>query len=386
MEKLPARVVNAAAARRRFGPLADDVLPALERTDPIADAVIEDFAQLPAGRGFRMLETALREGIGAVPDAPASLRAFFDDVDRMPAWVEPVRWWGAGRLFFRSNAAGGIVLGAKSLALGYCSPAGNKPLVMTGRLDADVGLRLAETSRFVQAVCSTGGMLRDGEGFAITVKVRVMHAQVRYLLRQTGRWRNEWWGAPINQHDMLATTLLFSLVFLDGIQQFGVSVDPEELEDYLHLWRYVGYVMGVEEGLLPTNLDEARRSADLIFATQGPPDDDSRALVQRLLSAPKQHAVTDEQKKEADRQVKLGHGFMRALLGDELADQLELQNDRFRYLVPALRPCVLGAEKLRRRVRVVDYAARRAGERYWEVAARQGAPHRFVMPVRLSGA
>ena len=333
-----------------------------------------------------MMETALTSGIDAVDDAPESLRALFSELGGVPRWVEWSRFPRAGRLFFRSHAAGGIVLGAKSLTLGYCSPAGNKPLVMTGRLDADVGLRLAETSRFVQAVCSDGGMRRHGAGFAISVKVRLMHAQVRHLLRQSGRWRNESWGAPINQHDMVATTLLFSLIFLDGIRQFGVSVEPEEAEDYLHLWRYVGYVMGVEEALLPTCVRDAREAADLIFATQAPPDDDSRALVHRLLSAPEQHARTESERKEAERRIRLGHGFMRSLLGDELADHLDLRRDGYRYVVPALRPCVFGAERLRRRLGLVDQAAQRAGERYWRFAAKLGAPHRFAMPVRLGGA
>ncbi|MEZ4249513.1 MAG: hypothetical protein R3B99_14890 [Polyangiales bacterium] len=45
---------------------------------------------------------------------------------------------------------------------------------------------------------------------------------MRRLLLRSERWKSELWGAPINQHDMAATSLLFSVVFLSGIRQFGV--------------------------------------------------------------------------------------------------------------------------------------------------------------------
>ena len=73
-------------------------------------------------------------------------------------------------------------------------------------------------------------MRRNGEGFAITVKVRLMHAQVRKLLLQSGKWREDLWSLPINQHDMLATVLLFSSILIDGYRTIGFRVTTSEAE------------------------------------------------------------------------------------------------------------------------------------------------------------
>src|SRR5690348_14385547 len=214
---LPARFQDTADARRRFGDQLDRLAPFLLRVDPAADAVVEAFASMPSGQGFRLLEAALARGIDHVAnDAPAELRALFADVDHVPLWVD----WDAvnrgGAAFLRTGVIGGVLLAMQSLILGYASPGGNKPLVFSGRLREQAGRRLGETSRFVYAVSQANGMRRSGEGFAITVKVRIMHAQVRRLIHASGRWETALWGEPINQHDMVATALLFSVAVIDG--------------------------------------------------------------------------------------------------------------------------------------------------------------------------
>ncbi|KAI2499753.1 DUF2236-containing protein [Fragilaria crotonensis] len=52
-------------------------------------------------------------------------------------------------------------------------------------------------------------------------------------------------GIPINQEDM-ATLLAFSINTLKGIEFLGgVDLPRREQEDYLALWRYIGWLMGV---------------------------------------------------------------------------------------------------------------------------------------------
>ena len=216
--------------------------------------------RLPSCRlaqGFRLLDQALRTDIRAVPEAPRALHALFADLERVPSWVDWPRLDRGGAVVLRAGAAAGIVLGMKSLILGYASPGGNKPLVFSGRLQEQASRRLAETCRFVQAVSRPRGMYRHGEGFAITLKVRLMHAQVRRLIQRSGRWQPESWGHPVNQHDMLATVILFSAALIEGLRQLGYGVTPEEAEDVIHLWRYAGRVIGVEDALLPRSFSEA---------------------------------------------------------------------------------------------------------------------------------
>ncbi|MEM6959940.1 MAG: oxygenase MpaB family protein, partial [Myxococcota bacterium] len=303
----PTRVRDPRTARQLYGPLADRAFAGLMEGDPLADEAAFDAAP-------KWLDRAARAETPA--GMPKSLRRLVDAMASPPSWVNYDRCDRAGRLLFRSSAAGGIVLGAKSLLGGYTSPAGNKPLAFSGQLEQSVQFRLAETGRFVVETCRRGGLRPGAPGWGITLRVRLMHARVRQLLLRDARWRTSDWGVPINQHDMVATSLLFSTVFVDGVRAFGVPVSAEEDADYIHLWRTSGWLMGVDASLQPTSRIECDRLHTLIESTQHPPDDDSRALTRALLHSPR----LSQPDSIAQRHVELGEGFARALLGDAMAD------------------------------------------------------------------
>lgn len=383
---IPTRYTNLDEARARFGDRVDRLAPFLLRTDPLADDAVEAMSTLGPGAGFALLERILARGISDVPDAPAALRAFFAEGARVPAWVDWATVDRGGDVLLRAGILGGLVLGAMSLPLGYASPGGNKPLVFSGRLTEQAPRRLGETSRFVQAVSQPGGMRPGGDGLKITLKVRIMHAHVRRMLLRSGRWDTATWGAPINQHDMAATTLLFSLVVLEGLRRFGFAVEPEEAERYMHLWRYVGFVSGVDTELLPTSQIEGFALGDLIHVTQGPPDDDSRALVRALLDSPIAAARTPQEKRTAPIRAQIGRGLMRGLVGGELSDKLGIGPTPWENIMRVLRPAaILGdrAAKVSSSVRQRQIAS---GGRYWESVVRlglAGVPYDFKPQEKL---
>src|SRR5690606_36167406 len=153
---------------------------------------------------------------------PAPLARLVAGCRDVPSWVDWEQIDRAGTVFFRAGVLGGIALGMRSLVYGYASPVGNKPLAFTGALEQKAQRRLAETSRFVAAVCEKGGLAPGRPGFSYSIHVRLMHAQVRKMALADERWDRERWGLPINQHDTLATVLLFSVVFLDGLERLGL--------------------------------------------------------------------------------------------------------------------------------------------------------------------
>ena len=363
----PARVHRGPESLLLDGPLAQRMLDALWDTDPLGDAAAEALEREPIWLA-RLDDPA--------PAMPAPLRALLDAASEAPDWVDRARVDRAGALLFRAGVAGGIVLGAKSLVAGYCSPAGNKPLAMTGQLRTRVSHRLAETSKYVVSTCTAGALRPGAEGWTITLRVRLMHAHVRRLIERSGDWRPAKWGAPINQHDMVATSLLFSSVFVEGLRQLGVPVSRDEADDFVHLWRYASWLMGCREDLLPRDMHDAARLTRLIRRTQGPPDDDSRALTHALLESPR----SSLQGRPAELQVALGHGFCRALLGDEVADQLQVEGHRVAALVRALRiPARLAPKPSPERLEA-------AGRRYWQRAideGRAGRPLEFRPPRAL---
>lgn len=368
----PTRFIDDGRARTTHGDRVDRLAPYLTKSDPLADAVVAAFDTLPPGEGFAQVERALRNGIAHTSDAHPAVAALVREVERVPPWVDFGAIDRGGELLLRSGAFGGLILGLQSLPYGYASPGGNKPLAFSGRLTEQASRRLSETSRFVHAVCLPGGMRRGAEGYAICVKVRVMHAQVRRLLWRSGKWDRDAWGEPINQHDMVATTMLFSLVVLDGLRKLGFHVGATEAQRYVHLWRYVGWLLGTDYELLFATEAEGLKLADLIWKTQGPPDADSRALTKALLESGVRGAHDERERRRAERMSPVAHAIARHLLGGDLADSLGIPKSRFARAVPALRFAISAFDGVRARLHLLDAAAVQIGSRYWEEATARG--------------
>ena len=380
------RFTNLDEARALFGDRVDRLGPFLMRADPLADAVADTIAEMPPGDGRLLFQRMIERGGESAPEAPVALRSFFAAVERVPVWVDWSVVDDGGRVLIRAGPLGGLVLGLKSLVTSYTSPAGNKPLVLSGRMQEDAPRRLNETARFVRATILPGGMRPRAPGWRSTLEVRLIHAQVRRLILASGRWDSAAWGLPINQHDQAGTSLLFSLTVIDGLRQLGVRISPDESEDYLHLWRWSGWLMGIDPELLAATEREARQLADLMSATQAPPDDDSRALTRALLDSPRTAAKTDRDRRIADRSLHFSAAVCRLLVGDSIADQLAVARSPLSYAAPIVRRLLSTADRVRQSVPSAQASARRAGRRYWDRLAEVGmanATSEFVLPERL---
>ena len=383
----PTRYKNLTEARARFGDRVDRVGRHLMRGDDLADAVVDAIEAMPKGEGWRTFEEGVRGGARAVPNAPRPMRELLEQAAHVPAWLD----WDAcdrgGALLMRAGPLGGAVLGTRSLVLGYASPGGNKPLVFSGRLKQQAKRRLDETARFVQAVSRPGGMRPFADGWQITLKVRLIHAQVRRMILKTGRWSSEAWGLPVNQHDMAGTTLLFSCAIIDGLRKLGMRIAPEEAERYVHLWRWVGRVIGVDDDVLPACEAEGMRLADLITLTMGEPDDDSRDLTRALFEAAYDGCSTKAQMRQAERNVMFGRLVCRALIGDELADKLQVPRTTLRHAIPMMKRFVRMTERVTRAVPFGERGAVAVGTFYWDRVVEfglQNATYDFALPTRLS--
>lgn len=386
MDGFPSRYVNLTSARLRFGDRVDRLGRFFWRVDDAADAVVEAIEALPRGEGWRLFEQGLQGGARSIPDAPAPMRRLLEEAEDVPPWVDWDVCDRGGALLMRAGPFGGAVLGARSLPLGYASPGGNKPLVFSGRLKEQAARRLNETARFVQAVCRPGGMRPGADGWQITLKVRLIHAQVRRMILKSGRWNTAAWGQPVNQHDMAGTTLLFSVSIVDGLRKLGMHVSSEEAERYVHLWRWVGRVIGVHPDILPACEADGMRLAELIAHTMGEPDQDSRDLTRALFEAAYDGARTKKQVRDAERKIMFGRLICRELIGDELADKLEVPRTTFRYAMPMMKRLVAGVERVTKVVPFGERSAVVVGSRYWDRVVEiglAGATAEFGLPHRL---
>ncbi len=381
--KAPTRYVKLDAARLRHGERVDRFGRFFLAGDPLADAAVDSLSTLPREARDALVDRALREGIDAVPEAPDALRALFAQLDHVPFWVDHGRVERGGRAFLESGLLGGLVLGAMSLVAGYCSPAGNKPLMFSGRLADDVPRRLAETSRFVEVVSLPGEMRRRGDGFRACVKVRLMHASVRRGLLRSPRWNLDAWGVPINQADSAGTMLLFSSVVVEGLEKLGHEMSAQEVSDFLHLWRYAGYLLGVDAELLCATRDECDALWNLLSTTQDPPDDDARALARALMESGRIGARPGRETDAAEARIAFGYALSRHLIGDEYADHLGFPRSRWRHAIDVFRRVNAEALGRLRALPPVERLAFEAGRRYWHevtATALRGTPAGFSMP------
>ena len=381
----PSRYVNLDVARQRFGDRVDRFGRHLWDSDDLADRVVEEISALGAVEGWKHFERGLHGE--SMQDAPRSMRALIEEAAHVPAWVDWAMCDRGGSLLMRAGPLGGIVLGARSLVVGYASPGGNKPLVFSGRLKEQAGRRLNETARFVQAVCRPGGMRPFAEGWQITLKVRLIHAKVRKMIHASGRWDAAAWGVPANQHDLAGTTLLFSVSIVDGLRKLGMRVTPDEAEAYIHLWRWAGRTIGVHPDVLPTSEAEAMRLADLIALTMGEPDQDSRDLTRALFESAYEGRRSRQSVREAERSVMIGRLICRELIGDELADKLDVPRQPIRYAMPVMRHFVTALERVTRAVPFGEQGAAAMGMYYWDRVVElglQGATYEFPLPKSLS--
>jgi len=218
--------------------------------DVLADRLVAWMRAGDQRAAWALVGRAIDEGVAALPDAPAELKAFFDHVEARPAWVREDLLLEGARVCALAGLGGMRVLLVTGLMAGYQLAAVNETLLATGALEKGAARRLAETTKWWMDVTTPQAMDRFGSGFKNTVRVRLIHAMVRSHVGQQATWRVDDLGVPVNQTDMQATYLGFSVVYLLGMKLIGVPMKPSEREALMHLWRYIAWVNGVDEGLL----------------------------------------------------------------------------------------------------------------------------------------
>ncbi|OUR98011.1 hypothetical protein A9Q81_12165 [Gammaproteobacteria bacterium 42_54_T18] len=319
---------------------------ALMEGDPLADTVVLWMHTLPTGEGRKLFEQALESGIQSIKSPPQPLVDLFKQLDDRPTWVDDEALTLACKTGLRAGLGGQLVLSCMALMGGYRSGAAVKPLVMTGALTSMAKRRLAETSRFVVDLYNSPTLSRNSAGFKSAVRVRLMHALVRHRLANNPQWKNDAWGTPINQADMLGTNLLFSVASLLGLRSLGFIYNKKESQATITFWRYVGYLMGVDPDLLPKTLKEGMRTAYFIGASQGNADNDSRELAEALMEIPY------KEKRGSKRwlgkmEMQFRSGLSRLFMGDSSANELGLPNTPLKFTTLLTMPFVLTGEMVR---------------------------------------
>lgn len=281
----PLRLLAGAGARPT-GPEIAALEAGLNRRDEPAATLVRAVRETP---GWSVRDLHRMVMAGPSDDVPESLKRFFDLVGERPDWVDDdllERGAEACRAF---GMDAGLVLAYGSLLGGYRTGAALEPLVRTGRLTGGETLRrIKETSIWWRAVTAPGGMAPGGAGFQTTLHVRVMHALVNASLEADPGWDHAGRGLPINQYDQASTLGVFSTSFLLHLRLLGVRVTRDDARAVMHLWCYVGWLLGVDDAWLPHTEKQGRGQLYHFLSYDPPPDANSVALARALID------MTDE--------------------------------------------------------------------------------------------
>ena len=295
----------------------------LERDEPSAAlvrAIREDRTVTLAQ--FRL---ALHEGIDAVVDAPAELRDYFRMLEDTPAWVDRDKIALGGRALRRAGSDVGDVLAYGSLLGGYNNSGPLPILTGTGRLTgARTARRIAETGTCWNGCVADGGLDRFGEGFTLSVHVRLMHAFVDYHYEYETDWDSSDRGLPINQFDKAGTLGLLSVTFLLLTRILGVRYTREEADAVLHLWCYVGWLMGVDPRWLPFEQRAGLRMMYHIGASAPAADEHSHVLSKALVEVPLHTKFSRFDKLRRRYEYERGLSLATTLLGPAAVRALEV--------------------------------------------------------------
>ena len=253
--------------------------------DDLGDEVVkETYLKLPYHEASSLIEKYSRSKISGDDNVPESVKKLFIQMQETPAWFnEDLANIGA-RFCMRSGKNALIILRDFTLMGGYDFAYLNKPLIFTGALKKGAVKRLKDTLEFWVNVTREHALKTNSEAYQLIVRTRLMHSYARVKIKEkTENWDYKNWGEPINSWDMIATYTGFSLVFMQGLKKLGVKISEQEELGVFHLWKYIGYLLGIPPEFLPENKQQAVEHLYLWSSTQNKGDEDSIHLAKALL-------------------------------------------------------------------------------------------------------
>ena len=118
-------------------------------------------------------------------------------LDSPPSWVNYDDYIPGGRMFLRNSQLTLAAFVAGVLVEGFVTNI-SKSLFITGRVRDQGVRRLKQNNRHMLEIYLPGGLERGGDGLKLTVRLRIVHAQIRKLLLESGEWDSEAWGMPLS--------------------------------------------------------------------------------------------------------------------------------------------------------------------------------------------
>lgn len=255
------------------------------------------------------------------------------ELAEVPDWVDFSLIEEACKLSERSGLDGLMVLRNFALLGGYQFANLTKPLVATGSLEKGSVHRLYNTLGFWVDVSRTD---KDGQQKRVNacLRTRLVHSASRIMIEENyPDWEKDRFGIPINHADMIATNIAFTVYYLYGLDKLNFSFSEKEEAGIFHLWKYVTWLLGVPEHLIPNNRQEAINYFYFWTKYQGKPDEDARKLADSLFNENTPISIL-----KLDI-IKRNMGYIHKsvsnyLIDDTIRKNLQIPEVRFKFIIP----------------------------------------------------
>ncbi|WP_296173951.1 oxygenase MpaB family protein [Psychrobacter sp. UBA2769] len=363
--------------------LLEEMVAGYDIGDPVADALAADGI-----RFAKPLQQFIISGSNSGSNFDANLtnnpafNALTEQFSSHPTWFDP-KLAQIGAVAYRRYPLMLIwLLRNVALMAGYSIPALSLPLIQTGALMHDALPRLMRTYAYILAVSehpplhksniSAGNQRQPieqvlaigSEGWRQSIKVRQIHTLVRQNLLKgkgnaakgvipnadqhhnpDGSWNSAYWGIPINQTDMIATHLQFSLLIMRGLRLLGARISTEEAEGILHLWNLASYWMGVDLQRLPKDEAACWEWLYTYLSIQQLDFKMGQPLAKALHDLPRQLMGEDNRRGRFVEMVNAS--VTRTLVGDDIGDGLDLPKSKIRFGVLSSVPILFALDTAR---------------------------------------
>ena len=363
--------------------LLEEMVAGYDIGDPVADALAADGI-----RFAKPLQQFIISGSNRGSNFDANLtnnpafNALTEQFSSHPTWFDP-KLAQIGAVAYRRYPLMLIwLLRNVALMAGYSIPALSLPLIQTGALMHDALPRLMRTYAYILAVSehpplpkshTSAGNQRQpieqvlaigSEGWRQSIKVRQIHTLVRQNLLKgkgnaakgvipnadqhhnpDGSWNSAYWGIPINQTDMIATHLQFSLLIMRGLRLLGARISTEEAEGILHLWNLASYWMGVDLQRLPKDEAACWEWLYTYLSIQQLDFKMGQPLAKALHDLPRQLMGEDNRRGRFVEMVNAS--VTRTLVGDDIGDGLDLPKSKIRFGVLSSVPILFALDTAR---------------------------------------
>jgi len=321
-------------ARSRDAQLAAAYIRHTTVGDPLADAVIRDLGSLSPEEIHDTLANVLEGPATSPAGIPDSLLAFVEEARQIPDWFDRRRARVASQAFLRNSDIVLAALVGGSIVEGF-STLISKSFRIRGRLVVAAIRRLKHNGMQLVEQYLPGGMEPGGDGWRLTLRARLVHAQSRHLLNGSDEWDRERYGTPLSAAHILLAGSAFSGRLMGHVAKLGGDFTPEEREAFIHVWRYAGILFGIPEEILFRDEASAVRTFEIGRMCEPPTDHDGIIMANSVVnSAP--IIVGVKAPPERRKMARTVTQVSRELIGDELADSLRFPR-RKRKMVPWLR-------------------------------------------------